>query len=141
MKNLFLSRDGALLLSALTLLSQMWRGFLDAMFVLPNDLGDKNLMQWAAIIFTILFGSWAWSLLAFWQGSRRGLLWAFIINGLVLLIIPISWLFFYCPPDCRSEAGVFNFANSLNLLLGLLAAVSLMFQLRQNRQPLIRNQV
>ncbi|KAA3657357.1 MAG: hypothetical protein DWQ04_28315 [Chloroflexi bacterium] len=137
MKDWFFSRNGAISLSVLTLLSQVWRGFLDAMFILPNDFGDEGLMQLAAVIFTLLFTSWAWALFLTWQGSRRGLIAAFVINGLVLIVIPIGWLFFYCPADCRANAGVFNFANSLNLVLGVLTAVSLTFHLRQKPQPTV----
>jgi hypothetical protein len=128
----FLSLNGAIALSILTLLSQLWRGFLDAMFVLPVDFGDEGTMQLAAVIFTVLFAGWAWALLAAWQGSRRGLIAANLINGLVLLAVPVSWVFVYCPADCRAGAGIFNLANTLNLVLGLLAAVSLALQLRQS---------
>ena len=135
MKNRFTSLDGALVLSVLALLSEVWRGFLDAMFVLPSDFGDEGLMQMAALIFTALFTGWAWSLLAARQGSRRGLIAAFALNGLVLLAIPMSWLFFYCPAECQAEAGIFNLANTLNLIFGLLAAVALGIQLRRGRDP------
>lgn len=54
MKEWFLSLSGALTLSALTFLSEVWHGFLDAMFVLPVDFGDEGTMQLAAILFTAL---------------------------------------------------------------------------------------
>ncbi len=129
MKNWFFSLNGAVTLSLLTLLSEMWRSFLDAMFVLPIDFSDEGVMQLAAVIFTMLFAGWAWVIWLAQQGSRRGLAAAFVINALVLLLIPVSWLFFYCPVDCRAEAGIFNLANSLNLLLGMLAGISLAAQL------------
>lgn len=130
MKNWVTSLKGAIALSVLALLSEAWRGFLDAMFVLPNEFGDEVMMNLAAVIFTLLFGGWAWSLVAAGRGSRRGLVAAFVINALVLLAIPVSWLFFYCPASCRVDAGIFNLANSLNLIFGLLAAGSLAWQLR-----------
>lgn len=135
MKEWFFSLSSAITLSVLALLSNVWRGFLDAMFVLPVDFGDEGTLQAAAIVFTLLFAAWAWALLAAWQGSRRGLMAAFAINALVLLAVPIGWLLFYCPAACRADAGVFNLANALNLLFGLLAAVSLGLQLRQNALP------
>jgi len=134
MKERFFSLDGALTLSVLTLLLQMWRGFLDAMFVLPVDFGNDSYMQLAAIIFTLLFAAWAWAIWLAWRGSRGGLTAAFIINGLVLLVIPVSWLLFYCPATCRADAGIFNLANTLNLVLGLLAGISLAAQLWRGRQ-------
>jgi len=135
MKNWLFSLQGAVTLSVLTLLSEMWRGFLDAMFVLPVDFGEAGTMQLAAIIFTLLFAGWGWAIFSAWQGRRRGLLAAFGINALVLLVIPVSWLFFYCPAACRADAGVFNLANTLNLVLGLGTAVSLLPQLRQKHAP------
>lgn len=129
MKTWFTSLNGALALSAIALLTEAWRSFLDAMFVLPVDIGDEGLLNLAALAFTLLFAGWTWSLIAAGRGSRGGLTAAFILNALVLLAIPVSWLFFYCPAVCRAEAGVFNLANSLNLIFGLLAAISLGSQL------------
>lgn len=134
MKNWLFSLNGAIVLSLLALLSNLWRGFLDAMFVLPIDFADEGLMQLAAIILTLLFAGWAWALFTAWRGSRRGLVAAFAINALVLVAIPISWLLFYCPADCRAEAGVFNLANTLNLVFGLLATVALGLQFRRAPQ-------
>jgi len=134
MKNWFFSLNGAIALSAATLITHIWRGFLDAMFVLPTDFGDEGLMQLAAVIFTLLFVGWAWALLAASRGSRRGLIAAFVINSLVLLAVPASWLLFWCPAECRAEAGIFNLANSLNLVFGLLAGVALLLQFRASPQ-------
>ena len=129
MKEWFLSAKGAITLSVLTLLSQLWRGFLDAMFVLPVDFGDEGMLNLAAVVFTALFAAWGYSIWSARQGSRRGLVAAFVINGLVLVAIPISWLLFYCPAECRTDAGIFNVANTMNLILGLLAGVSLAAQI------------
>jgi hypothetical protein len=129
MKNWFTSLNGALTLSVITLLTEVWRGFLDAMFVFPVDFGDEGTMQLAAVIFTALFGAWAWSLILASRGSRGGLIAAFIINGLVWLAVPVSWLLFYCPAACQAEAGIFNLANTLNLVFGLLASISLGIQI------------
>ena len=130
----FFSLNGALTLSLLALLSNLWRSYLDAMFVMPNDFGDDGPLQMAAIIFAALFAVWGWSIWSAWRGSRRGLIAAFIINALVLLAVPVGWLLFYCPSECRADAGVFNLANTLNLVFGLLAGISLASNLRQAPQ-------
>jgi hypothetical protein len=135
MKNSIFSLNGAIVLSLLALVSNLWRGFLDAMFVLPFEYSDETIWQLAAISFTVIFVGWAWALLAAWRGSRIGLVASFVINALVLVAIPISWLLFYCPAECRAEAAVFNLANTLNLVFGLLAAVSLGLQFRRTPQP------
>jgi len=134
MKIWFFSLKGAITLSLLALISELWRGFLDAMFVLPVDFGDDKTMNIAAIIFAVLFAAWGLSIWSAQQGSRRGLVAAFVVNGLVLLAIPVGWLFFYCPADCRSDAGIFNLANSLNLILGMLAGISLAAQIWRTPQ-------
>jgi hypothetical protein len=131
MKTWFTSLHGALTLSVIALLTEAWRSFLDAMFVLPNDIGDEGLLNLAAVVFTLLFAGWTWSLIVAGRGRRSGLIATFILNALVLLAIPVSWLFFYCPAACRAEAGIFNLANTLNLIFGLLAAIALGLQLRQ----------
>ncbi len=138
MKNWFTSLNGAIALSITALLSEVWRGFLDAMFVFPNDIGDESFMHLAALIYTVLFAGWAWSLISAANGNRRGLIAAFIINLLVWLMIPVSTLFFYCPVDCLANAGwIFSLANTLNLLFGLLAAVALGLQLRRSREEVV----
>lgn len=125
----FLSLRGALVLSLLTLVSQVWRGFLDAMFVMPVEYGDEGTLQLVAVIYTVLFAGWALAIWSAGRGSRRGLVATFVLNGLVLLAIPVGFLLFYCPADCRADAGVFNLVNSLNLVLGLLAGIALVGQL------------
>jgi hypothetical protein len=125
MKNWFTSLNGAIALSVLALLSEMWRGFLDAMFVLPVDFNDRSMMNLAAVIFTVLFVGWGWTLILAGRGSRSGKIAAFALNALVLLATPVSWLFFYCPAACRAAAGIFNLANTLNLVFGILAGLSL----------------
>jgi hypothetical protein len=88
-------------------------------------------MQISALVFALLFGGWTWALALAWQGSRRAMIVTFSLNLLVLLAIPVSWLFFYCPAACRADAGIFNLANTLNLFLGVLAAIAMSFHLRR----------
>ena len=132
MKNWFNSLNGAITLSVIALLTELWRGFLDAMFVFPNDIGEERYMHLAALIYVFLFALWTWSLISAASRSRRGLIAAFIINLVIWLMIPVSTLLFYCPVDCLADAGwIFSLANTLNLLFGLLAAVALGLQLRR----------
>ncbi|GAB4529998.1 MAG: hypothetical protein Kow0063_07600 [Anaerolineae bacterium] len=135
MKNWFFSLKGAIALSVMALLTEVWRAFLDAMFVLPIDFGDAGMMQTFALIATLIFALWVWSLVAAARGSRFGLVAAFALNALIVLAVPVSWLLVYCPAECRAQAGIFNLANTLNLVLGLLAAVSLGWQLRRSARP------
>jgi ammonia channel protein AmtB len=129
MKNWFTSLQAAITFSVIALLTEAWRGFLDAMFVLPVDYGGETILNLAALIFTALFAGWTWALIAASRGSRPALVAAFVINALVLVAIPFSWLLVYCPSACRATAGIFNLANTLNLVFGLLAALALVYQL------------
>jgi hypothetical protein len=134
MKNWFTSLNGAITLSVITLVTHLWRGFLDAMLVFPVDFGERSLLEIVAIVYTALFAFWAWSLISARGGSRRGLIAAFAFNLLIWVAVPVSWLFFYCQADCRAGAGIFNLANTLNLVFGLLAAISLGLQFRRGQQ-------
>lgn len=97
----------------------------------PNDIGSETYLHLSAIIYTVLFAGWTWALISAARGSRRGIVAAFIINGLIWLLIPVGTLLFYCPVDCLAEAGsIFSLVNTLNLILGLMAAVALGLQLR-----------
>jgi hypothetical protein len=127
MKNWFTSLNTAITFSVIALLTELWRGFLDAAVVIGVEF--KEGIQPFALIFTLLISSWAWALIAAARGKRAGVVVAFVINAMVLLVVPVSWLFFYCPAACRATAGIFNLANSLNLVFGVLAAIPLGVQL------------
>lgn len=130
MKNWFSSRQAALTLAVITLITYLWRGFLDAMLVLPVDFNDERLIHLAAVIYMLLFTGWAWALFKAWQGRRAGLIALFSLNALLLLATPIGWLLFYCPAECRAQAGLlFNLANTANLVFGLLSGLTLAVQL------------
>jgi hypothetical protein len=134
MMNWFISRKAAITLSVIALLTELWRGFLDAAIVIGVEFSEG--IQPFALIFTLLISGWAWALIAASRGKRAGLIAAFTINALVLVAVPVSWLFFYCPAICRATAGIFNLANTLNLIFGVLAAIPLGAQLfvRQTKQ-------
>ena len=123
MKNWFTSLNAAITLSVIALLTELWRGFLDAAIVIGVEFREG--IQPFALIFTLLISGWAWALIAASRGKRAGLIAAFVVNALVLLAIPVSWLFYYCPATCQATAGIFNLANSLNLVFGVLAAIPL----------------
>lgn len=134
MKSWFFSLKGALTLSIFTIISEAWRSFLDAMFVLPVDFGNVGTMNLAAVIFTLLFTCWIWLLHLTANGSKRGLIGLFILNAIVLLGVPVSWLLFYCPIECRADAGIFNLANTLNLVFGALAGIALGIQIWSGKE-------
>ncbi len=134
MKTWFTSLNGALTLAALAWLSELWRAWLDMLFEYPGGYvhatidGGSTLA--VTLIYTAIFAGWAYALHLTAHGSRGALIAACVLNALVWLVIPVGWLAFYCTGSCAVNAGVmFNLANWLNLILGLLAGVALVLQL------------
>lgn len=135
MKEWFISRKGAVTLLVLAWITEIWRSFLDAMFIISLEFGDEIRMYAASFIFTGLFTLWTWTICLTHRNSRKGTIAAFLLNGVILFAIPISWIFFYCPAECRATAGIFNLANTFNLFFGVLAAISSGFLIWSFKQP------
>ncbi len=75
----FLSLNGAVTLSVLALLTLLGRAFaLDAMFVLPDEMGVRQDQPATVALFMLwvmaLFGGWIWALLAAVRGRRGGVI-------------------------------------------------------------------
>lgn len=132
MKNWFSSLNGAVTLSVIALLTELWRAFVDFQHEYSNILNSTGAVLLGALLYTTLFGGWAWALLRTMHG-KRSLIAALIINLFFLLVIPIGTLVVYCPSPCRTLWPMMELANWINLLFGILATVALAFQLRQYR--------
>lgn len=131
MKSWFTSIDGAVTLSVIALLTELWRAFVDFQREYSNFLNGTGAVLLGTLLYTALFGGWAWALLRAMRGSRSALIVALIINLLFLLAIPLGTLVAYCPSPCRELWPLMELANWINLLFGLLATVALALQLRQ----------
>ena len=130
MKRWFSSLTGAVTLSVIALLTELWRAFLDFQHEYSNFLNSTSAVLLGTLLYTAFFGGWAWALLRAMRGSRRALLAALIINLLFLLVLPIGALVAYCPSPCPELWPLFELANWINLLFGLLATVALALTLR-----------
>jgi ABC-type transport system involved in multi-copper enzyme maturation permease subunit len=133
MKGWFTSLHGAITLSGMALLTELWRAFLDFQHEYSIFLSSTGAVLLGTLLYTALFGGWAWALMRALRGSRRALIAALLINLLFLLVLPVGALVAYCPSPCPELWPLFDLANWLNLLLGLLAAVVLMWQLRSKK--------
>jgi hypothetical protein len=133
MKTWFTSLDGAVTLSVIALLTELWRAFLDFQHEYSNILNSTGAVLLGALLYTALFAGWAWALLGLMCGNRSLLIAALIINLLFLLIIPIGTLVVYCPSPCPTLRPIMELANWINLLFGILATVALALQLHQNK--------
>ena len=133
MKTWFTSLKGALMLTALAWLSQLWRTAIDAtqQFYMP---GNRDILGLYALVYIAFLAWWVYALHTATRGSRRGLMTAFALNALFWIGIPVGTFFFYCTGPCAANAGVvFNVVNWLNLILGLLAGLALVLQLGQKK--------
>ncbi|MBM3179255.1 MAG: hypothetical protein FJZ86_02765 [Chloroflexi bacterium] len=138
MKNRFVSLNGAIALSAIAWLTELWRAWLDMMFEYPGPIVQARVDNLATLvvtlIYTAIFSAWAYSMHAAMRGSRSGLIATFALNAFVWLAIPFGWKVAYCTGDCVARAGLFfNVGNWLNLIFGLLAGMALGLQLAQKK--------
>src|SRR5512134_3286623 len=124
MKNWFTSLNGAIMLSVIALLTELWRAFVDFQYEYSTFLNSMGTLLLTTLLYTALFGGWAWALLRAMRGSRSALVSALILNLLILLAIPIGALVAYCPSPCLELWPLMELANWINLLFGLLAAVA-----------------
>ena len=138
MKTWFTSLNAAITFSAIAWLTELWRAWLDMLFEYPGGFVhaeiDSGSTLALTLIYTAVFAGWAQSLHSATRGSRGALIATLVLNTLVWLAIPASWITTYCTGDCPARAGILvNVANWLNLIFGLLAAVVLMLQLRSRK--------
>lgn len=119
----FTSLNGALALTALAWLSQLWRALIDATQGFYMSATDGGLLFALTAGYTAILAGWAYALHVAARGSRGGLMAAFVLNAFMWLAVPLGTVFFYCPGFCANSAV--NIANALNLILGLLAGASL----------------
>ncbi len=133
MKAWFTSLNGALALSVIALLTELWRAFVDFQNEYSKFLNSTDAILLGTLLYTVLFGGWAWALLRGMRGSRSALIAALTINLLFLLVLPIGSLVAFCPSPCTELWPLMELANWINLISGLLAAAALALQLRQYR--------
>ena len=133
MKSWFTALNGAVTLSVIALLTELWRAFVDFQYEYAQVLNSAGAVLLGTLVYTAFFGGWAWALLRAMRGSRSALIAALILNLLILLAIPIGALVAYCPSPCRELWPLMELANWINLFFGLLATVALALQLRRSK--------
>ncbi len=132
MKLWFTSLTGAVVLSFIALIVQVFRALLDFGLVYTNLGANKDTVILAAAIYMVVFGVWAGGLLAGTAGRRAGLMAAFGVGLLFWLgldwttILPIT-----CPNGC--DTPWFYVAAGIGLVVGGLALISLGLQIWRAR--------
>jgi hypothetical protein len=128
MRNWFLSLNGAITLSVIGFLTWLGRLFLDWKYEMRGS--DTINVLWSVA----LVGGWVWAMLAAIRGSRRGLIACLIFALLLDIGFALLMYFFWCPPSrgCNVFSNIYSW-NWAHLISGLLAAIALVFQLRQKQ--------
>lgn len=132
MKAWFTSLNGAIALSMIALLTFLGRTFLDFQYVMPDFFPSSGQTALGVVVYMALFGGWLWGLLAAVRGSRGGLIALLVFNLLLPFGAGVATLVSWCPSPCPTAWPLMEIANWTNLLLGLLAAVSVGLRLRQS---------
>lgn len=133
MKNWLTSLNGALTLSFVALLIELWRGLLDFAFVYPYDA--KGLEVITATVYVVLFAVWLLGLNKAQQGKRAGILAALVVGLLYVLGIDLGTIFFYCRAGCAHIE--FNYSAWAGLVIGGLGVVALALQVGKRGNPKI----
>jgi hypothetical protein len=133
MKNWFLSLHGAIALSVTALLTFLGRLFLDWRYE-SQLLGPAGSFEEAVnvLLFLAFAGGWIWAILAAIRGSRRGLLASLVLALLLDVAFALVTYAVLCPPGCRGFPNLWPWSWA-QLILGLLAAIALVFQLRREK--------
>lgn len=129
MKNWFTSVNGAITLSFAALLIELFRGFIDSMFVYPVEFKGAELAL--AVAYTITLGVWGAALFAARERKRWGLIAAFAIG--LLLWIAQDWMtiLVFCPNGCNAIWS--TIAALADLVVGGLALIALGLQIWRKR--------
>lgn len=122
----FTSINGALILSVFSLMSFVGRSFLDARYVLPEDMPDasKTMVGAWALFTAILVGGWSWALLGTAGGTQGGLIALFVLCGLNGLLGGAASLIAF-RPIMPTAAPMGQIAIWTSLITGVLAALSI----------------
>jgi len=84
------SLNGAIAVSIIALMSLVGRSFLDARFVLTEDMpnASKAMVGGWALFTMVLVGGWVWAIVAVAQGSRGGLIAALFVTPVCAKLPP-----------------------------------------------------
>lgn len=134
MKNWFFSLHGAIALSVTALLTFLGRLFLDWRYE-SQLLGSAGSFEEAVnvLLFLAFAGGWIWAMLAAIRGGRRGLIASLVLALLLDVAFALVTYAVLCPPGCRGFPNLRPWSWA-QLILGLLAAIALVFQLRQEKR-------
>jgi len=124
------SIKGAVVLSFIYLLMQLWRAFLDFVYVLPDYSGGSiPTMGAIALLYTLVFAAWLIGLNGARQGRRGAHLVALLFSALFWVGVDLGTILFYCPGGC--EHVIFDITTWTALVLGVAVLFGLGSSLRR----------
>lgn len=136
MKAWITSLSGAIALSFIHFLLELWRGMMDFSLVLPDYSGaGVTGLALIAVVYTVVFAVWLVGLDRARQGKRGGIITALVVGALFWVGVDVSTILFYCPGGC--EAAVFDITTYIALIVGALALFGMGSNLRDqaSQQP------
>lgn len=128
MKTWFTTVEGAVTLSAIALLIELFRAFLDFVYVYPDEFPKTaEVMAATALVYVVLFGIWGKGLSIAAAGNRTGIIAALVVGALFVLGIDAGTILFYCPGGCSPL--IFSLTSWAGLVVGAMAVIALARQL------------
>jgi hypothetical protein len=130
MSKWFTSRNGVIVLSLLSLLFFIGRGFYDWRFeFVKQDPAGSSVLP-TVIFYLVIIGLWVWGLLGAQRNSRGWLIALIVMSVLLNVLGAILTVTVFCPPGCEGWP-TWQFWNGGEFVFGLLAAISAGLLLRQ----------
>jgi hypothetical protein len=126
----FSTRSGVIILSAISLLLFIGRGFYDWRYEYPKQDPAGSSALPAAVFYLAIIGLWLWGLLGAQQGSRGWLIALIVLSALLNVVGAIATFTIFCPPGCEGWP-TWQFWNWGEFVFGLLAAISAALHWRQ----------
>lgn len=132
MANLLNSRNLALSLSGLALLSFLGRTFIDYGYVFPEyKLGMPDLLP-VTLVVLAFYGGWLLALMSAARGSRRGWIIVQVYNGFLLIFGLSTLATSLCPSPCGTAWPLGEMLIWSNLLIGVVALLVVVLQFRSS---------
>lgn len=135
MKEWMVSINSVITVSLISLLVFLGRTFFDFYYVYPEFNLGISVLTLIILANMALFGGWIWSLLSAVRGSRRGLILVLVFDIFFLVVIAVGTLVSYCPSPCQTAWPLGEYANWTSLIIGLLAAFVVGYNLWRNVEP------
>lgn len=132
MKKLFMSLNGAIILSLIAFLTFLGRLFMDWRYEshLMGTPGSLDEFLYV-LMFLVLLGIYIGGMLAGIKGIRLGLLVCLIMVLLLNIGFAVATYYLWCPPSsCTAFPNMLRW-NYIHLIAGILAAINILFQLRE----------